>query len=120
MCVISKVDIKLLILKKLILYCAKQYTYKKERPRAILVVLYLQVLMVWLKKKKKVLKGFRNCRDSCGLGLFRICFWRKVWFALHLKIFVKGKENRRTFQLENKLVEIKTSLYQRIIWRGFF
>ena len=37
---------------------------------------------------------------------------------LYLKIFVKGKENR-TLQLDNKLVDIKTSVYQRIIWRFF-
>ena len=43
---------------------------------------------------------------------------RKLRIALYLKIYVKGKENR-TFQLDNKLVDIKTSVYQRIIWRFF-
>lgn len=43
---------------------------------------------------------------------------RKLRIALYLKIFVKGKENR-TLQLENKLVDIKTSVYQRIIWKFF-
>ena len=43
---------------------------------------------------------------------------RKLRIALYLKIFVKGKENR-TLQLDNKLVDIKTSVYQRIIWRFF-
>lgn len=35
---------------------------------------------------------------------------RKIKFVLDLKIFVKGKENRRTCQVGNKLVEIRMTL----------
>lgn len=51
-------------------------------------------------------------------GVTQNILFRKLRFALYLKIFVKGKENR-TLKLDNKLVDIKTSMYQRIIWRFF-